>query len=285
MGKQAELLFSTRLNTCYNNLTTAEIQIADYMKKHIDEVGNLSAKQLAELTETSTATVVRFCKSCGFSGLPELKMSLKHEVMDQASLKDIDIYPKDSVAVIKQKVLNYHCAVISSMTSVWDEKLLEQAANALLGAKKVIATGAGTSRTMALMFYDCCNKLNIPCFFSSDLVDEVTQIGMLDKGDVLVGFTYTGRFRSTVENMKLARERGATTIGILGIAGSPATKYLDIPLYTSAPNREYYFGAQNNMIGDFAIIEILYTILATRKGIQSAYEENRYKSIQRHRLD
>lgn len=278
------LLLTSRINSSYANMTAAEMRIADYIKAHMDTVGDLSAAQLAELTQTSGATVVRFCKSCGFSGLTELKLSLKHEIMTHDGLFDVEISPSDSVSVIKQKVLNHHCGIVSGMASMWDEEQLEQAASALLNARQIVTSGSGTSRTMALMFHDCCLKLNIPCYFSSDLVDEVCHVGMLQPGDVFVGFTYTGRFRSTVENFRLAKEQNVTTIGILGVQGSPAAKYIDIPLFTGTPEREYYFGTQSNLIGDFTIIEVLFTILATRLGDLRDYTERRHRLIQHHRI-
>ncbi len=285
MNSQSNLVLISRIESCSGAFTKTERKIADYIKQHTDLVGTLSAKELSIAAGTGVASVMRFCKTCGFSGFSELKLSLKHEIIEVNGVNDMNIYPDDSSSVIKQKVLNYNHAVLTAMSSVWNENELELAATSLMNAGKVIASGAGTSRTMALMFYDSCMRLNIPCTYHNDLVDEICAVGSLNPGDVLVGFTYSGKFSSTIENFKLAREKGATTIGILGRRNSPACDYVDIALFTSDIESGFYFGSQKNLIGDFLLIEILHTIMATRSGDLSAHENERWSYIKRHRID
>lgn len=53
--------------------------------------------------------------------------------------------------------------------------------------------------------------------------------------------------------------KGVTTIGILGHPESVCERYSDTVLYTSAEQKEYYFGSQTGLIGEFALIEPLTT--------------------------
>ncbi len=284
MGKNRNLLFEFRLGTCYESLTKAEKLVADYMRENLDTICEQSAQEIARRSETGPATVVRFCRRCGFSGLSELKTSLRRGEIVLARSSDINISPEDSAAVIKQKVLSYHEAVIVNLKSQRNEDALEAAVNAILGAERVAISGVGDSSAMAVILNNNLDMQGWKTYYSSDQIQELAQISRLRKGDVLIGFSYSGRFRRTVKNFELARRLGATTIGILGTSGSAAEKYLDIVLYASAEQKEYYFGSQNSMIGDYAIVEILTTILAARRPFQREHTDMMGTLIEAHRL-
>ena len=53
--------------------SSTEQVIADYILKNFREVANLSTRQLAKETFTSSAAIVRFSQKLGFSGYAEFK--------------------------------------------------------------------------------------------------------------------------------------------------------------------------------------------------------------------
>ena len=58
-----------------NKLTNSEIQVVDYLLDYPQEIAKLSSRQLATLTHTSAATVVRVCQKVGMSGYGEFKLN------------------------------------------------------------------------------------------------------------------------------------------------------------------------------------------------------------------
>ena len=285
MAGTSDLLFMSRLNACYDSLSPTERKVADYMKENLVHIPKESAQSISEKAGVGVATVMRFCKSLGFSGLMELKLSLKRQDMVYEHLADTDVKPGDSVAVIKQKVLAYHIEAVENMTKSWNEEELEQACEALLHAKRIVVSGAGSARTSALTMHDCLHMLGMSGDYYADPVDEVYALGKLKKGDVFVGFSYSGRFRRTLECFKIAKERGVTTIGILGTVGSPCSEYSDIVLYSHKSQKKLYFGTQSNTIGDFYIIELLYSILASRKKNIGEASEHLHNLVNRLRVE
>ena len=57
-----------------NKLTSTEQGIVNYILTNPEELEKISSRQLAELTYTSPATVVRICQKLGFSGYSEFKI-------------------------------------------------------------------------------------------------------------------------------------------------------------------------------------------------------------------
>lgn len=62
-----------------DQLSEAELSIADYILKLGVELEHYSTRNLAEETYTSPATVIRLCKKLGFSGFEEFKRELLKE--------------------------------------------------------------------------------------------------------------------------------------------------------------------------------------------------------------
>lgn len=65
------MLFEQRLNEA--QLTSSEKDIGDYIIAHKYELRDLSTRNIAKETFTSSATIVRFSKKLGYQGFNELK--------------------------------------------------------------------------------------------------------------------------------------------------------------------------------------------------------------------
>ncbi|MFC7741719.1 MurR/RpiR family transcriptional regulator [Nocardiopsis composta] len=65
-----------RIEERKDTLSRTERRVAEYVAANAERVVFLSALQLAKLTRTSDATVIRTARALGFTGWPELK----HEV-------------------------------------------------------------------------------------------------------------------------------------------------------------------------------------------------------------
>ena len=63
----------------YEAMGKSEKRVADWLLSHPGEVLPYSITELATLSESSEATIVRFSKRLGFSGYQELKLSLAQE--------------------------------------------------------------------------------------------------------------------------------------------------------------------------------------------------------------
>ena len=91
-----------------NKLTSTEQGIVNYILTNPEELENISSRQLAELTYTSPATVVRICQKLGFSGYSEFKIKYLQEVNQTPRMDQINrtnpITSEDSLHRIVNKV-------------------------------------------------------------------------------------------------------------------------------------------------------------------------------------
>lgn len=143
------------------------------MSENLDRMVNATARDIADACGVSTATVIRFYKSCRFSGLSELKMSLRREYVvpddGTTSTKYLDVMKNDSISIIRQKVLGYHNLITNNMLSDWNFDAYSLALDALIQAKRILIIGKSGCRCSAICPFHILTNLGLPCETYIDL--------------------------------------------------------------------------------------------------------------------
>ena len=277
------LLLFSKIRAVRDILSTKEQAVADYILSHPDEIAGATALQIAEAAGTSNATVVRFCRSCGFAGLNELKFYMQREILTEDS-EGKAIEEADSVAVIKQKVKSYHEAILRNIVAASDEKSYEAAAEAIVSAGQVLIAGVGGSMVAAYTFIDNFLNLGVNCAYYSDPVISTYKTALLGPGDVMIVVMYTGGFITLIKDMQMARDRGATVILLCGIPDSPAEKRADIILHTSVLPPEHTTIALSVRVAEMMIIEVLYALVEQKQKAHGVGKRELDRMLDMHRI-
>jgi phosphoheptose isomerase len=64
-----------------------------------------------------------------------------------------------------------------------------------------------------------------------DLVFERQVLTLVERGDVVIAISTSGSSPNIIAGLRAARERGAVTVGLLGLANSRATEMVDVALH------------------------------------------------------
>lgn len=282
-SNQSDLLLFSKIQAVESSLSNKERKIARYILDNPQALKNCTALQLAKESGTSSATVVRFCRSCGFSGLSELKLYFTREILTEKSQQE-SIEKTDSVSIVKQKIKTYHEAVLRNVVAASDDKSYEAAANALIQAKKVLVSGVGGSQMAASAIMDSFLSLHISCEYYSDPVTASYKANLLSREDVLFVIMYTGSYRTLVEDMKAAHSNGVTVILLCGIPGSPAEKYADIVLMSGVVPTDHKSTAISVRVAELIIIEVLFALMEQKNGERGLPRINVDSFLESHRL-
>ena len=95
------------LQEVQRNASGTASQLAEYICAHPNDVCGMDVRTLAEQTYTSPSSVVRLCRTLGFSGYKEFNSSLNYElVLRSEARKDIstEISRDDELKDIVDKV-------------------------------------------------------------------------------------------------------------------------------------------------------------------------------------
>src|SRR5437899_4187254 len=105
-------------------------------------------------------------------------------------------------------------------------------------------------------------------------------------GDVTVGFSHNCATTDTVEALREARERGATTVALTNFPRSPITEVADHVLTTAARETTFRSGATASRLAALTVIDCLFIGVAQRHldSAMAALEATR-DAVREHHLD
>ena len=86
-------------------LTNSESKIAKYVLDNFNETLNYNVSELADKAGVSDASVVRFCKSLGYKGFQDFKISAAQDILPRDRYFNPSLEQNDDVMTICKKYL------------------------------------------------------------------------------------------------------------------------------------------------------------------------------------
>ncbi len=263
--RNAEPSTLIKIRGAYSTFKKAEQRIANAIFENPEEVISLSVTELAEKSSASESSVVRFCKSLGYKGYYELKISLARELVITPQQIYEEIGLKDDVSTVKNKVFQSNILALQETIKILNEKELERAVEALSKAHLVVFYGMAGSAAVALDSAHKFLRINIRSVSYSDSHMQAISASLLGKGDVAIGISHSGSSKDVVDALGIAREREATTICLTHHTKSPITKVAEIKLYTAARETALRSDAMTSRIAQLSILDVLYVSVALKR--------------------
>jgi len=198
--------------------------VADYLVHHLEEVPFLAVPELADLTEASEATIVRFAQSLGFRGYRDLKIELLQLPNNRATPRpQQEPSAPDSPRNLLLSVARLETENIRATVVLNPVESLERAADALRNADHTYVFGMGVSAPVAAMARYMLTQVGVRCTaLSADFTSPAEQLFVMRASDLLLVVSLPPYSRQTLDMLKVARDRGATAIAITDSLSSPA---------------------------------------------------------------
>ncbi|MDF2484237.1 MAG: hypothetical protein K0R46_405 [Herbinix sp.] len=253
-----------KMKAFYPSLSKSEQQVIDYIYENPEKVIYLSVAGLAENSGVSDATVIRACRSVGLDGYQDLKVTLAQDIVSPLQSIHEEIGADDSSSVIIDKVFQGTLHAINFTHDILKAEDIEKAADVIMKAHRVIIIGLGNSHAVALDLQHKLLRLGLDAMSISDSHIQTIVATRLRSDDVIFAISHSGSSKDIVESMELAKSNGTFTISLTNIGSSPLSKISDIALYTASNETKYHIVAMNSRIAQMAIIDSIYTIIATR---------------------
>ena len=147
-----------------------------------------------------------------------------------------------------------------------NRKEFEKALNVILSANKIMFCGIGDAALVAKEAYQRFTRIGQNCYNSIDCDIQLILSSQLNKNDVLIVISYSGRSQSVVKTAKIAKKSGAKVIAITNFPISPLTKKSDIILQTAAFSKYATGEVISKRIVELCIIESLFINYLLKKG-------------------
>ncbi len=264
----------------YDTLTAAEKKVADYILKNSDQVITMSVAEFAGSASVAQSAIVRCCKSLGFEGYAELKMILAMELSKNKQLNYTPyIYPTDNASTILDKIFSANVKTLHDTAEKLDREILQKVVELLDKAHAIYIYGIGTSAAIVNDFQYRIMQLGYTAFCYTDVPSMKISTLNIQKGDVAIGISHSGRTIATIETLKLAKENGAKTVCITSYPGSQITKGADYPIEIFCDEIQYPMEAISARIAHISVIDTIAIALSARH-----YESTLKRSQTTHEL-
>ena len=200
-------------------------KIANFILESYDKAAFMTASRLGKRVGVSESTVVRFAAELGYDGSPDMQRSLQKMIRNRlTSVQRIEVAndrleDHDLLSTVLQSDMEKIRLTLEEV----DREGFDRAVDAIVSARKIYIIGVRSSAAIAsflsfylnLIFEDVCL---VTATTASDIFESLLRVG---EGDVVVGISFPRYSSRTVQAMRFARSRGATTVAITDSEASP----------------------------------------------------------------
>jgi DNA-binding MurR/RpiR family transcriptional regulator/CubicO group peptidase (beta-lactamase class C family) len=251
-------------------LRPAERRVALAVLEDPAGVALRSIAALAKQCDTSSATVLRFCRAVGYGHYPDLRIDLARETSREAAgsgpgpLLTGDISATDTLTEIVAKIAWSDARAIEDTAATLNVATLGLAIDAVTTAQRVDIYGIGASGFVAQDLHQKLHRIGLLSSVWPDPHAALTSAALLGPSDVAIAISHTGTTIDTIEALRVAEGRGATTIAITNFGDSPLAGHARLVLTTAARETTFRSGAMASRIAQLALVDCLFVGVAQR---------------------
>ncbi len=223
-------MLKVKIGSVYQDLTSTEKMIADYLIRHYLDIPKMTSYQLATASQVGQSSIIRFTKKLGYNSFRELLADINPK--DDQSYNYDEIIPNESIATTNTKVSSKYFEIINLTARYNLDETYHKAIRLLNNSKNVICFGAGHSNYFAEYLAAQLLIAGIACKSYTNTHLIFSEILILEKADTLIIFSETGESREVVFAAKEAQKRGVNVIAVTKQAETNLVKNSDIVFYT-----------------------------------------------------
>lgn len=244
-----------------SNFTKTELLYADYFLSLDDDILNKTISNLAEETNSSTASIFKFIKKLGFKGYKDFQLNLAsnaNKEADKSLLTAItDIKLGDKVDDIANKIIAFNIQSMFTLKEDIKNIPFESCVDLIKKSKKIHFFGMGGSDTIA---YDSYHKFLRSKYMVSYIQDYHMQLSActkMDKNDCIFVFSHSGKTIEAIEVSKVAKKNKAKLIVLTGNSKSEMIKISDVSMILPSIEAEHGVESLNARILYLTVMDIL----------------------------
>jgi DNA-binding MurR/RpiR family transcriptional regulator len=227
-----------------------------------------SAAELGRRTGTSQATVTRFCRALGLESYQQLLIELAQEqgraeaAEPPSAALGPRIGPEDDLEHVIGVVAEADLRALRHTAELLDREALERAAQALARARRIDVYGVGGSGIVAHETQARLFGIGCAAHAWTEVHAAETSAALLTPSDAVVAVSHSGGTREVLEPLRLAAERGATTVAVTGDPRSPIAQAAGITLTSFSGETSFRRGNFGTRHSVLLIVDCLYARVA-----------------------
>ncbi len=276
----------SKISEQLDSLSAAERKVAEAALAEPKWFVHAAVAEIALRAGVSQPTVIRFCRTLGYKGLPEFKLALSASI-SQSGLPYVhaELNIDDDMGNVMEKVLGNTAAALLGARRSLKESELENAVSWLASARRIEFYGVGNSGIVAQDAQHKFFRFGISAVAYSDAHIQLMAAAVLAPQDVLVAVSNSGSSIEILDAAGIAKKNGARLIAITH-PDSPLAHIADCVLATAVQEDANLYTPMVSRLLQLAVVDILAIGLALRLGETASLQLEKGKlSVRSHRVE
>ena len=257
-----------KIKSKLSEMTKSERQIAMYCMAHINDFAFCTLDAIAEKIETSTASVIRFCRRLDFFGFKEMQNCVRAEIKEHPALPDKfdrTAHGNDRNDLLIRTV-NEDMACIHKTFSEISIRDVAKAVESICSAERVFVFGMRESFAIAHYAYTRFLTVRDNVFIlNAGLNGEIEAVQSLKKGDVCVVSIFHRYTKTALEILSVLKTRGVFVVVITDGNPEEIEQYASVILTCCVDSK----GIKNSAVAPVCLLNYLCNAVAISLGESS----------------
>ncbi len=254
-----------KIFSVYDDLFEAEKKIASFVMNHQNEVIEMTVSSLANASGASEATIIRFCKKCGFKGFHDLKLNLAKQMMTSNETTTSNELDPNNLKQSLQNILANKVDEITQTISMMDEKVIHSVLDLMNKARVIQFAAVGNTIPVSL---DAAYKFNQIGLTSMATPIHETQLALtytLGAGDLIVVISNSGASKDLITLLEVANQKNIKSVAITNYDNSPIAELATYHITTATRERLFFNEYCFSRVSAITVIEALFLLLTAQK--------------------
>nr|WP_318001061.1 MurR/RpiR family transcriptional regulator [uncultured Faecalibacillus sp.] len=246
--------------------TDVEWGIIEYIKRNIHHVTSMNIAELASVTYTSNASIIRTCRKLNCSGFKELKQKLVQEIENQKHVKQsvdftVPFYSSESIVDIISHISNLYKESIDIINTGINPNILEKIIQTIYHANRMFIYSIGDSKVTAKSFINKLIKLNYFAISATDNHEELSISKSATSQDCALFISYSGGDINYLESFQILKRTGCKTMIITANKESRIAKECDYCILLPDMEENHKIATFYSQLAFQYVLNIIYSLL------------------------
>ena len=262
--------------------SAVEQNIIKYILDNPKEIVNMSIRELANKTFTSSAAIFRLCQKCGLKGYTEFKIKFISEVNRTSDFENDElekpirdlhrpINGKDDVKSVVRRMAFLQIEAIEETKNEINYKQLERVADMMNAAGQIVFFGFDLNYYISQSTVYHLVRTGKPAVVYETVNNQVAKAVMFKKEDVAILISRTGENKNLIRISQVLKRKGAKIILLSASKDTSLDKLCDEFIYIANVIDYLSMGGVIFGVGCRYILDVLFGILFSKN----------YKSVEK----
>ncbi|WP_346685352.1 MurR/RpiR family transcriptional regulator [Megamonas hypermegale] len=262
--------------------SAVEQSVIKYILDNPKEIVNMSIRELANKTFTSSAAIFRLCQKCGLKGYTEFKIKFISEVNRTSDFENDElekpirdlhrpINGKDDVKSVVRRMAFLQIEAIEETKNEINYKQLERVADMMNAAGQIVFFGFDLNYYISQSTVYHLVRTGKPAVVYETVNNQVAKAVMFKKEDVAILISRTGENKNLIRISQVLKRKGAKIILLSASRDTSLDKLCDEFIYIANVIDYLSMGGVIFSVGCRYILDVLFGILFSKN----------YKSVEK----